>query len=171
MASSSPKRSPTPERIASEDPDTAAARKELRHTAISEKPDLDAMATTNTNHTARPNDAQTDDNASGEDTTPECEAGEDAAAATKEQMASPKKKRAHDEVDEPKDATADRDVSPIGADGSTSLNRTDRSEPEKKRLRDVSSESHTDPTSTNVWTITPLPLDKFLANSSKHRLH
>ncbi|KAK5628035.1 hypothetical protein RRF57_003752 [Xylaria bambusicola] len=137
-----PKRSPTPERIAAEDPDTAAARKELRQTAISERPDFSAMATPNTN-----SDAVTSDDmpgateASGKAATPERVGRDDAA---KEQMASPKKKRAHDEVDEPRDTTAganaDRDVSPIGPNGSASLDRTDRSEPEKKRPRDISSE-------------------------------
>ncbi|KAI0447370.1 hypothetical protein F4803DRAFT_546266 [Xylaria telfairii] len=122
-----PKRSPTPERTAAEDPDTAAARKELRQTAISEKPDLSAMAA--------------HDRASPSDDTP---------SAAKDLMLSPKKKRAHDEVDEPKDTAAnadtDGDVSPIGANGSTSLSRTDRSEPEKKRPRDISSELKAAPT-------------------------
>ncbi|KAI0540685.1 hypothetical protein GGR58DRAFT_511418 [Xylaria digitata] len=147
-----PKRSPTPETIAAEDPETAAARKELRQTAISEKVDSSAMATDDTSSYAvpsenRPNAAET----SGEATTPEQVARDDAA---KEQMASPKKKRAHDEVDEPKDATAgadaDGDVSPIGANISASLSRSDRSEPEKKRPRDISSESKTDPTTTTT---------------------
>ncbi|KAI0486293.1 hypothetical protein F4859DRAFT_364021 [Xylaria cf. heliscus] len=122
-----PKRSPTPERTAGEDPDTAAARKELRQTAISEKPSLSAMAADNR---ASPSD--------------------DAPAAAKDLMLSPKKKRAHDEVDEPKDtatdADTDGDVSPIGANGSASLSRTDRSEPEKKRPRDISSELKAPPT-------------------------
>ncbi|KAI8954766.1 hypothetical protein F4801DRAFT_448793 [Xylaria longipes] len=126
-----PKRSPTPERTAAEDPDTAAARKELRQTAISEKPDLSAMAA--------------NDYASPSDDTPSA-----AANAAKDLMLSPKKKRAHDEVDEPKDTAAnadsDGDVSPIGANGSASLSRTDRSEPEKKRPRDISSESKAAPT-------------------------
>ncbi|KAI0505551.1 hypothetical protein F5B22DRAFT_627409 [Xylaria bambusicola] len=147
-----PKRSPTPERIATEDPDTAAARKELRQTAISERPDLSAMATPNAS-----SDAVTSDEvpgaaeASGEAATPERVARDDAA---KEQMASPKKKRAHDEVDEPKDAAAganaDRDVSPIGSNGSASLDRTDRSEPEKKRPRDISSEYNKSDSTTNT---------------------
>ncbi|TGJ85270.1 hypothetical protein E0Z10_g3489 [Xylaria hypoxylon] len=147
-----PKRSPTPERIAAEDPDTAAARKELRQTAISEKPDLSAMDTTDTSSDAVPSDdGPSAAEVSGEATTPERVARDDVA---KEQMASPKKKRAHDEVDEPKDATAgadaDRDVSPIGDNGSASLNRSDRSEPEKKRPRDVSSETKADPTTTTT---------------------
>ncbi|KAI0203982.1 hypothetical protein F4808DRAFT_457685 [Astrocystis sublimbata] len=116
-----PQRSPTPERTAGEDSDTAAARKELRQTAISEKPNLSAVAA---DSYASPSD--------------------DTSSAAKDLMSSPKKKRAHEEVDDPKDAAAstaaDGDVSPIGANGSGSLSRTDRSEPEKKRPRDVSSE-------------------------------
>lgn len=145
----SPKHSPPPESIAAEDPDTAAARKELRQTAISEKPDSFAMATDNVDSAA---DSAADNAAApGKATTPELVAREDAA---KEQISSPKKKRARDEVDETKDATvgadADGDVSPIGANGSTSLNRTDRSEPEKKRPRDISSESKPDLANTSV---------------------
>ncbi|KAI8635248.1 hypothetical protein F5Y19DRAFT_5118 [Xylariaceae sp. FL1651] len=148
----SPTYSPTPERITVEDPDTAAARKELRQTAISEKPNLSAMATASSKDGASPRqNALSAGKASSKDSTPEREAYDDAA---KEQMASPKKKRAHDEVDEPQDATsndnADGDVSPIGANGNTTLNRTDRSEPEKKRPRDVSSESKADPTTTTL---------------------
>ncbi|KAI2635412.1 hypothetical protein GGS21DRAFT_81025 [Xylaria nigripes] len=117
----SPKQSSTPERMAAEDSDTAAARNELRQTAISEKkPDLfPAMDTTSTD-----------------------------VDITKK-IASPKKKRAHDEVDEAKDAATDDnangDVSPIGSNGSTNLDRADRSEPEKKRPRDVSSELKASP--------------------------
>ncbi|KAI0863197.1 hypothetical protein F4860DRAFT_77008 [Xylaria cubensis] len=125
-----PKRSPTPERTTAEDPDTAAARKELRQTAISEKPDLSTM--TASNHASPSDDAPS------------------AANTAKDLISSPKKKRAHDEVDEPKDkaanADADGDVSPIGANGSTPLSRTDRSEPEKKRPRDISSELKSAPT-------------------------
>lgn len=165
----SPKHSPPPERSAAEDPDTAAARKELRQTAISEKSDSFAMATDDVDSVADNADsapvppttapsattAAADAAAPGEATTPELVARDDAA---KELMSSPKKKRARDEVDEAKDATsgadADGDVSPIGANGSTSLNRTDRSEPEKKRPRDISSESKPDLINTSVWTTT-----------------
>ena len=150
-----PKRSPTPERIAVEDPDTAAARKELRQTAISEKPDLSAMAASNIKSDAVPTgDRAGATEGPGKAATPERVARDD---STKEQMASPKKKRAHDQVDEPKDAAAgangDRDVSPIGPNGSASLDRTDRSEPEKKRPRDISSEFKAESSTTTVWTV------------------
>jgi Ran-binding protein 3 len=142
-----PKRSPTPDKIALEDPDTAAARKELRQTAISEKPGSFAM-------TAVSDDAPSAADALDKDMTPELEPDDTA----RELISSPKKKRHHDDVDGPKDATAtadaDRDVSPIGSNGSASINRTTRSEPEKKRPRDVSSESKVDPTETTVRVIT-----------------
>lgn len=147
------KHSPTPERIASEDPDTAAARKELRQTAISEKPDLFAMAATGAgsrNPVATSDDALGASDASGKAATPELDARDDVG---REQM-SPKKKRAHAELDESKDGTsgagADGDVSPISAGGSASLNRSDRSEPEKKRPRDVSSETRVNTSATSV---------------------
>ncbi|KAI0872079.1 hypothetical protein GGS24DRAFT_26742 [Hypoxylon argillaceum] len=150
----SPERSPTPQRIASEDPDTAATRKELRQTAISEKPDFFAMAATNASDPSVPSDdGPGAADASGKAATPELVACDDAA---KEQLSSPKKKRAHAEVDESKDATtgadADGDVSPIGANGSGSLTRANHSEPAKKRPRDISSESKADPTTTTTPT-------------------
>ncbi|KAI1368035.1 hypothetical protein F5Y08DRAFT_21021 [Xylaria arbuscula] len=146
-----PKRSPTPERVAAEDPDTAAARKELRQTAISEKPDLSAMATSSANSDDVPITRGPGAPEGGKAATPEQVARDDAA---KEQMASPKKKRAHDEVDQPKDAGAsangDGDVSPIGPNGSASLDRTDHSEPQKKRPRDISSEHKADPVAITI---------------------
>ncbi|KAI0974659.1 hypothetical protein F4678DRAFT_384637 [Xylaria arbuscula] len=161
-----PKRSPPPEGIAAEDPDTAAARKELRQTAISEKPDLSAMAAANNSSDAAPsNDGLTAAEAPAKAATPERVARDDAA---KEQIASPKKKRAHDQVDEPKDvasaANCDGDVSPIGPNGSASLDQSDRSEPQKKRPRDVSSESKSDPI-----TSTTSPTSKDTARSSTEK--
>ncbi|KAI1409157.1 hypothetical protein F5Y13DRAFT_193632 [Hypoxylon sp. FL1857] len=135
------KRSPTPEHPTPEDPDTAAARKELRQTVISEKPNLSAMSTAEKD--SAPNAAPTGDKASGKGSTPDRESVERQTNDLRDQVSSPKKKRAHDEVDEPREALSDSngDVSPIGADAGASLSRTDRSEPEKKRPRDVSSES------------------------------
>ncbi|ORY58063.1 uncharacterized protein BCR38DRAFT_353750 [Pseudomassariella vexata] len=118
-------RSPSPpERLKpsqTEDPDTAAAREELHNTAIS-----DRMPSA---HKADP----ASDKASLRIPSPD----EEQHSMMREQISSPKKKRAHDEVDEPKDGSQDPngDVSPIGANG-----RTDRLEPEKKRHRDISSE-------------------------------
>ncbi|KAI1100117.1 hypothetical protein F4804DRAFT_56548 [Jackrogersella minutella] len=135
------KRSPTPENPALEDPETAAARKELRQTVISEKSDLSTMSTSQAD--VAPNVASSGDKASSKQSTPDRESLERQADDFKDQVSSPKKKRAHDEVDEPRDEASDAngDVSPIGTDSGNSLGRTDRSEPQKKRPRDVSSES------------------------------
>ncbi|KAI0175802.1 hypothetical protein GGR52DRAFT_330753 [Hypoxylon sp. FL1284] len=139
MASS--KRSPTPEHLSPEDPDTAAARKELRQTAISEKPNLAPTMSTAEAHPA-PNATATD-KPSSKGATPDRDSVSSQNDDLREQVSSPKKKRARDEEDEPQGSSSDanRDVSPIGSDAGTSLDRTDRSEPEKKRPRDVSSES------------------------------
>lgn len=143
MADLQHKRSPTPpHQLSSEDPDTAAARKELKQTAISEKPDFSsstssAMSTSATKASDPAKDtALRPDKTSSRAATPD----RDLPNKMKDQVSSPKKKRAHDEVDETNQTVEDPngDVSPIGANG-----RTDRSEPEKKRPRDVSSEART----------------------------
>ncbi|KAH8680642.1 hypothetical protein BX600DRAFT_2380 [Xylariales sp. PMI_506] len=135
-------RSPTPpERIKSsaEDPDTAATRKEFDNTAISEKQKQSqpaaAMASSSSSSDANPDGQRK--------ATPEIVPPPAADSdRLKEQISSPKKKRAHDEVDQHKDASQDPngDVSPIGADGASALGRNNRLEPEKKRHRDTSTE-------------------------------
>ncbi|KAI5866678.1 hypothetical protein GGS23DRAFT_282583 [Durotheca rogersii] len=134
------RRTPTPEQTSIEDPDTAAARKELRQTVISDKPDLSVMSTAAID--PAPKAATSDDKASSTGSTPDRETLQARSDGWKEKIQSPKKKRAHDEVDEPKDvpATTNGGISPIGTESGASLGRTDRSEPEKKRPRDVSSE-------------------------------
>lgn len=133
-----PRRSPSPpERMrssAAEDPDTAAARREFDNTQISEKPDPAANPMT-----AAAQSAPALAPEARKRKTPELEVPHD---SMKDQISSPKKKRAHDELDQNKDTAQDPngDVSPIGANGSATLSRTDRSEPEKKRPRDISSE-------------------------------
>jgi Ran-binding protein 3 len=138
------KRSATPpERINPEDPETAAARKELNNTAISEKPDAatamelsrDKPSATSTTTTEEPLRASTPPPKEVKLQAPDGD--------LTEQVSSPKKKRAHDEVEDPNpNATKEvnGDVSPIAAAGSVSASRTDRLEPEKKRHRDISSE-------------------------------
>ncbi|RYP11429.1 hypothetical protein DL764_000083 [Monosporascus ibericus] len=144
MAELQHKRSPTPpHQLSSEDPDTAAARKELKQTAISEKPEFSsstssAMSTSATKASDPAKDtALRSDKSSSRAATPD----RDLPNKMKNQVSSPKKKRAHDEVDQMNQTVEDPngDVSPIGANG-----RTDRSEPEKKRPRDVSSETRTE---------------------------
>lgn len=145
------KRSPTPpERIKPEDPDTAAARKELDNTVISDKPGLAVMPSTR----ADPATSKSEEVQAGETPPPTGDLNLDAEREElKEQISSPKKKRAHAEVDDPNADPAEDangDVSPIGASGNASANRTDRSEPEKKRHRDISSETKPDKAATVV---------------------
>lgn len=117
-----------------EDPDTATTRKEFDNTRISE-PNLAAGMATSQQPTSKPS-------GDTEKTTPELPVPDTQNDALKEQLSSPKKKRAHDEVESNKDPAQDPngDVSPIGANGAASSSRSDRLEPEKKRHRDTSSE-------------------------------
>lgn len=104
--SGSPKSDPVDSK---EDAETAAARKELKHTAISEK----------------------SDGATGS-TTPQLSASDE----HKEQVSSPKKmqKRARDQLDEDKD-TEEADSKSV-ASSDSAKDRASRLEPEKKRHRD-----------------------------------
>lgn len=122
---------------AKEDAETTAARRELKQTSISEKAGHNSLS-------------QDDKSASDEDAAKDTSTrithtlsftmSSSTEDALKEQISSPKKKRAHDEYDENKDvAEAPLDaVTATTAPTSTSvaLSRTDRSEPEKKRPRD-----------------------------------
>ncbi|KAK9420242.1 hypothetical protein SUNI508_06511 [Seiridium unicorne] len=142
-APSDSRRSPSPaDRVKSsaEDPDTATTRKEFDNTRISETPNAAVMSTSQPNSTSEP--AADGHRLSGTKTTPELEIPETQNDKLKDQLSSPKKKRAHDEVEQNRDPAQDPngDVSPIGANGSASLSRSDRLEPEKKRHRDISSE-------------------------------
>ena len=111
---SSPRSDPVDlDAAAKEDADTAAARKELKQTAISDSHE-------------RPDGSTTPDGAT------ETEAE---AEALREQVSSPKKKRAHDQVDDDDQAAEANDAnSDISSD--SAKDRTIRSEPEKKRPRD-----------------------------------
>jgi len=115
---------------AKEDAETTAARRELKQTSISEKGGARAG-----------NEAASDDDASnaGESPqrtkTPELENEN----RLREQVSSPKKKRAHDQLEEPKDSEEGGAAGGVTAKdhtGSVAPSRTDRSEPEKKRPRD-----------------------------------
>ncbi|KAJ0388261.1 hypothetical protein COL922a_000523 [Colletotrichum nupharicola] len=105
--SGSPKSDPID---AKEDAETAAARKELKHTAISEKSEGATGATT-----------------------PQLSAGDE----QKEQVSSPKKKqkRAHDQLDD-EDRDAEEADSKSVASSDSARDRASRLEPEKKRHRD-----------------------------------
>lgn len=97
-----------------EDADTRAARRELKQSSISDHP---SGALSSRDATARPEtpaDAQSDD--------------------LRDQVASPKKKRAHDQLDGGKEADENDDNSVTSSD--SARDRASRLEPEKKRHRD-----------------------------------
>ncbi|KAI6780428.1 Brefeldin A resistance protein-like protein [Emericellopsis cladophorae] len=113
----SPKTSP----VSKEDAETRAARRELKQHSISE-PASTAAADAN----ERPETPATE--------------GEDAAPA-EDHVLSPKKKRAHDQLDSGK-VMQDKDVQ-SGASTDSAKDRASRSEPEKKRPRDGESKEST----------------------------
>ena len=119
-----------------EDAETTAARRELKHTTISDGGDKPAPLSQDSRE---PSDDEAE-----RTMTPDPKASKDAAQDDlKEQVSSPKKKRAHDQFEEHKDAEDDNltDISSADkANGDASTSRTHRSEPQKKRARDEISE-------------------------------
>ena len=115
-----------------EDAETAAAREELKQTVISERTAKAADEATDDMVTTRSGKAYGGDKAPDESRakTPERDVSDNQNDLLKDQVSSPKKKRAHDQLDEPKD---DAQAKIAGED---EARRTDRSEPEKKRPRD-----------------------------------
>ncbi|KAK4126367.1 PH domain-like protein [Parathielavia appendiculata] len=121
-----------PAAATSEDAETTAARRELKQTTISEK--AGHVQLSQVNRSASDDDAP---KAAPRITPPvDLDTGKD--DALKDQISSPKKKRAHDELDENKDVAEAplEGVSGNTHSSATAQNRTDRSEPEKKRPRD-----------------------------------
>lgn len=121
--------------VAKEDAETTAARRELKHTSISEQSAAAAQDSGSDNGTPT---------AGSRKATPEPAIGDDKDTEMKEQVSSPKKKRAHDELEESKDAIDARSgdqPSTEEAKPTATQSRTDRSEPEKKRARDEASAS------------------------------
>ncbi|KAK4156243.1 hypothetical protein C8A00DRAFT_41300 [Chaetomidium leptoderma] len=117
---------------AKEDAETTAARRELKQTTISEKAGRDAVQLSQDDKSA------SEDDAPRRRITPPINLSAAKEDVMKEQISSPKKKRAHDELDENKDvADAPLEGAPGKAANTTTIqSRTDRSEPEKKRPRD-----------------------------------
>ncbi|KAK3688155.1 hypothetical protein B0T22DRAFT_146840 [Podospora appendiculata] len=126
--------------IVKEDAETTAARRELKQTTISEK---------TAGHGDSQQSSQEDKSGSSSDDdapttksprlTPEDAMSDSNSDVLRAQVSSPKKKRAHDELDETRDASdgsAEEDDSRKSTDTATTKSRTDRSEPEKKRHRD-----------------------------------
>ncbi|KAH8172676.1 ranBP1 domain-containing protein [Sarocladium implicatum] len=117
--------SPKPDPVdieAKEDAETRAARRELKQSSISDAPqpsDAAAAASDKTTNDERPD-------------TPADEAEND---DLKEQVGSPKKKRAHDQLESGTKGTREEDAA-SDASVDSAKDRTSRSEPEKKRHRD-----------------------------------
>ncbi|KAL1879429.1 hypothetical protein VTK73DRAFT_6961 [Phialemonium thermophilum] len=107
---------------AKEDAETTAARRELKQTSISEKGGAVASDKCESG-----DESDRGANSDSRGKTPEAEKDATLDERLREQMSSPKKKRAHDQLDEQKD---------LGT-GSEVHSRADRSEPEKKRPRDI----------------------------------
>ncbi|KAK4181926.1 hypothetical protein QBC36DRAFT_316903 [Triangularia setosa] len=129
---------------AKEDAETTATRRELKQTSISEKAGQQQPSISQDDKSASDDDnAPKDKPAAGvRKVTPPVALGVPSDETLTEQISSPKKKRAHAELDENKDVAE----APLEGGGTTAtdskntaavtLNRTTRSEPEKKRPRD-----------------------------------
>ncbi|KAK0735919.1 hypothetical protein B0T21DRAFT_289846 [Apiosordaria backusii] len=127
-----------------EDAETTATRRELKQTSISEKAGQQLPSTSQDDKSASDDDnAPKDKPTTGaRKVTPPVILGAPSDETLTEQISSPKKKRAHAELDENKDVAE----APLEGEGATmadtknttavTLNRTNRSEPEKKRPRD-----------------------------------
>ncbi|KAL2021924.1 hypothetical protein VTK56DRAFT_6343 [Thermocarpiscus australiensis] len=123
---------------AKEDAETTAARRELKQTSISEKPNRDAQQLSQDEKRSASDDEH-EDKPSSRRIAPEIDLGVPREEALKEQISSPKKKRAHDELDENRDVAEsplEEGTSDKPARAGATQSRTDRSEPEKKRPRD-----------------------------------
>lgn len=114
---------------AKEDAETRATRRELKQSSISDAPLPQQGDTIDDDKTA------VDDVARPATPTEGAAAGDPENEDLKEQIASPKKKRAHDQLDSGAKGTQDVDAA-SEASTDSAKDRTSRSEPEKKRHRD-----------------------------------
>lgn len=130
-----------------EDAETRAARQELKHTVISDKTDAPTGASSHQPQRPHREDEEmrlpsgaTGDLPPARAKTPDASA----TAASEKKVSSPKKKRAHDEVDQNKDGDGHRTSSGAESEGWVMVDGGDkdaehRSEPQKKRARDETS--------------------------------
>ena len=166
---------------AKEDAETTAARRELKQTSISEKGAQHAAQSSQDDKSGSDDDTPAD---KGPARTPSPQHGVPKLDhhELREQVSSPKKKRAHDEVDESheeaKDSPKDEESSDPPSTVAVTKSRSDRSEPEKKRPRDRQADEETrnsqdedvSPTYTfqivnarlTSWTITGAPISRFV---------
>lgn len=131
---------PTEPKRSREDAETTAARRNLKQTSISGT------------GAASPDKSGTEDEATASDKsgergpTPDGHTTEAESNKIGDKVSSPKKKRARDELDEPKDdaLVLEKSADSKQANESAASSRTDRSEPEKKRPRDESGTESSD---------------------------
>lgn len=117
-AGASPKNEPTHVET-TEDAETRAARRELKQSSISDQPDSPGVVPT------------ADDN---QPETPSIGISDEKSDELKEQVSSPKKKRAHDQLDSEQEPQENDATSVTSTD--SAKDRATRLEPEKKRHRD-----------------------------------
>lgn len=122
----SPKNDPVQLEI-KEDAETRAARRELKQSSISDPSPAAAESTA----------ATSIDNKAVRDATPASDAPDTKSGHLKEQVASPKKKRGHDQLGD-NDSSDENDTKSVASTDSAK-DRTSRLEPEKKRARDEDS--------------------------------
>ncbi|KAH8912193.1 PH domain-like protein [Coniochaeta sp. PMI_546] len=125
---------PVAAKPAKEDAETTAARRELKQTSISDGGDKPAQPSQDSSEPSEDEAEQAK--------TPDSNKNDALHDDLKEQVSSPKKKRAHDQVDEQRDDAEDGpavDPTADKANGNATLSRRDRSEPQKKRARDENS--------------------------------
>ena len=128
-----------PAAAAKEDAQTTAARRELKQTSISEKAGRDPVQLSQDDKSASEDDIPSENAAARRRLTPPITLAAANDDSLKEQISSPKKKRAHDELDENRDVSEGplEGGTPDKAAGTAAIqSRTNRSEPEKKRPRD-----------------------------------
>lgn len=133
------------ETTAKEDAETTAARRELKQTSISDKTKQN-KAEQDDDQSASDEDESLKDKAVADTAvlddiaTPDTDPGDvksgDEDMLLREQVSSPKKKRAHDELVADGSSTAGEGSSKPVLDTTVAQTRTEESEPEKKRPRD-----------------------------------
>lgn len=136
-----------------EDAETRATRQELKHTAISETNQNSFTAPTHPQHVSyepTEDDAAADMRLRSGKKTPELQTSEALSreeTAGERKVSSPKKKRAHDEVEPSKDidghrtstGTESSESGWVMVDNDAAKDENHRSEPQKKRARDETS--------------------------------
>lgn len=127
-----------------EDAETRAAREELKHTAISDKQQTSTGAVDYQSRQEKDEDMTLRSSATCDRPSRNKTPDPAPSAAGEKKASSPKKKRAHDEVDQNKEGDGHRTSSGTESEGWVMVDDGDkdkehRSEPQKKRARDETS--------------------------------